>query len=89
MTPDLATDHGRYRLGRALTPAQCQAVAAALIGGTRARDLAEAYSVNVRTIYRAAKYGRSRWQRVEVLGWAAEYVVTEYGPVRCTAWMPA
>ncbi len=73
-------------LWRALTPSQCAVVREALASGVRARDLADAYGVSVRTVYRAARAARLPIVTVQVADWSAEYIVTDDGPVRCTSW---
>ena len=76
-----------WRLARKITPSQAHAIATAMLTGADAQALADAYGVSKRTIYRYARYGRTRWARVVVGEWAAEYVITEYGPIRCTPWV--
>jgi hypothetical protein len=80
--------NGHGMIVRALSPAQCQAVAAALGNGVAAADLAAEYGVSKRTIYRAAILGRDEWIEVTAGDWVAQFVLTQYGPVRCTAWYP-
>lgn len=84
-----AVDFNRDAHRRALTPAQTQAVGRSLAAGVSPVTLARAYGCSVRTIYRARHAAQLEWQRVVVGEWAAEFLLTEYGPVRCTPWVPA
>lgn len=72
---------------RALTPAQCRAVATARDQGVSAVVLAAQYGVDRRTIYRSAEYGRWPVERAVVGTWWAEFFVTPDGPQRATEWM--
>jgi DNA invertase Pin-like site-specific DNA recombinase len=90
MTADPSIDNvsGGYR-HRALTPAQVQAVGRSLAAGVPAATLARIYGCHVRTIYRARHAAQLEWTRVVVGEWAAEFYLTEWGPIRCTPWVPA
>ena len=80
---------GRGYKWRRLTPAQCRSISIACSAGVAVTALAAEYGVSTRTIYRAASYGRQQWQEVRVGDWKAEFVLSELGPVRCTAWVAA
>jgi DNA invertase Pin-like site-specific DNA recombinase len=89
-TQDSARDGwGNGYKWRALTPSQGVAIRDALATGVRAKELARAYDVSVRTIYRSIERARCRACVVEVDGWRAEFSLTDDGPVRMTAWVPA
>lgn len=74
---------------RRLTPAQNHAVAMALSAGVGAARLAAEYGVSLRTVYRSGEYARGSWMEVRIGDWKAQFIVGEYGPVRCTPWYPA
>lgn len=89
MTADPARDiSGGGYLWRSLTPRQIEAIRAARAKGVSARDLAAEYGVSRRTIYRALRYAVP-FVVVQVGDWKAEFVISESGPIRCTAWWAA
>ena len=73
-------------LWRRITPRQAAAIVAARAAGVTAAQLACEYRVSVRTIYRALALAGERAVTVRVESWQAEYVITDDGPVRMTAW---
>lgn len=75
----------RY-IWRSLTPSQAAAVVEAHAAGTPARELAAAYGVSTRTIWRTIRRDRSRHVVVQVEAWRAEFVITDDGPYRATPW---
>ncbi len=87
LDPSRDTSGAGYRW-RSLTPRQIEAVRASKAQGVSARALAGAYGVCVRTIYRALRTDAS-FVVVRVGDWHAEFLLTDDGPVRCTAWWAA
>lgn len=71
---------------RKITPAQAAAIAVDRASGVPASVIAEAYGVSVRTIYRAVACAQLPMVRVAVGSWHAEFMLTDDGPVRATAW---
>jgi hypothetical protein len=78
-----------YRISRATTPAQDVAIARARAHGARVHDLAVAYGVTTRTIYRVLRRVPEPTAAVVIDGWSATFRITEYGPVQATPWVPA
>lgn len=78
--------NGRGYLWRVITPTQSKEIAAAIASGVAVRDLAAEYGVCERTIFRARRAASQPMQRVVVGAWAAEFLLTDEGPVRVTTW---
>lgn len=75
---------------RALTPDQEDAVRAAFAAGARPRDLAPAYSVSQRTIYRTlTRAGQRQIAEVRLATYRALFEVSDDGPVQLTEWVAA
>ncbi len=75
---------------RALTPEQANAILRAVADGANPRDLAPAYSVSLRTIYRTLNRAVESMEVVEVLGHRATFVRGDDDePIRMTPWVPA
>jgi len=74
---------------RRLAPAQERTIVEARRRGVPARALAAEYGVTVRTIYRIVARAGLPNTRVTVGTWHAEFVITDGGPVRVTAWHAA
>lgn len=81
--------NGGVRQARTLIGRQQRLVAAALDNGVSAVELARAYGVSVRTVFRARERAREQWTEVVVGDWRAQFVLTDEGPVRVTPWWAA
>lgn len=80
------TNATNYR-ARNLTRPQVVAIRLNRTHGARIVDLAEAYGVSRRTIYRALERATVPVHRVEVAGWFADFEIIEDGPIRVTPWL--
>ncbi len=91
MTYDGITGGGyRGYRWRRLTPEQSAAIKAAADAGADIGELAEAYHVNRRTIYRAIERARKEVIEQAVVGpYSAQFAITDEGPVQLTPWVPA
>jgi hypothetical protein len=78
-----------YRIARATTPAQDRAIVQARAHGARVADLADAYGVTVRTIYRVLLRGVEPTVDASVGDWKAPFLLTDEGPIQVTPWVPA
>lgn len=87
-TPQVCAGLHGYRWRR-LTPGQAAAVRAAATAGADVGELARAYGVNRRTIYRAIERAATEITvEVQIDEWRAEFAVGESGPVQVTPWVP-
>lgn len=76
-------------LYRKVTPLQAGAIASAYAAGVPVAELAKAYGVAIRTIWRAIAFSRQPAVTVRIADWRAEFVITPDGPVRTTVWLAA
>lgn len=89
MNPLLAEIGRMARHMRALTPDQEEAVRLAVSAGASPKDIAAAYGVHVRTIYRVLARSSIVVYEVELGDYRAQFEVGDDGPIQLTEWVAA
>lgn len=80
--------HMRGYRWRKVSPDQAQAIRAAFLAGVNYRELATAYGVSSRTIYRIVdRASTEEYHVVHVAGYSAPFGIGDEGPVQLGPWV--